>query len=311
MTEHPRVSVVVLTYNRRDEVLRTLGHLGALPEAPPIVVVDNASQDGTAEAILQRYPAVQVLKLPRNKGASGRNAGVEACATPYVALCDDDTWWEPGSLARAADIFDAHPDLAVVNAKVLVGADGRADSTCVAMGLSPLKHSTAIPGAALLGFLAGASVARRTAFLAAGGFEERFFIGGEESLLALDLANAGWALTYVPECVVRHLPSVYRDSNARRTLLARNAVWTTWLRRQPLVALRRTAELVRQARRDRCVRDGLTQAVRGMPWVIANRHPLRPELEAQLQLLEAWERSRGGLSGDASHLVEAGTLERV
>src|SRR4051812_26859434 len=63
------VSIVVLTFNRREEVLRTLSALAALPEQAPIVVVDNASTDGTAEAIVAHFPQVRIVQLPANVGA--------------------------------------------------------------------------------------------------------------------------------------------------------------------------------------------------------------------------------------------------
>src|SRR5689334_16624126 len=110
----PRVTIVVLTHNRRAEILRTLRELRALPEPAPIIVVDNASQDGTAEAIARRYPEITVIHLPENLGAAGRNYGVEAATTPYVAFCDDDTWWTCGSIARAVHVMDEHDDVAVV-----------------------------------------------------------------------------------------------------------------------------------------------------------------------------------------------------
>jgi GT2 family glycosyltransferase len=59
----PRVSVVVLTRNRLPELLTTLGHLRALPEEPKVVVVDNASSDGTADAVRRRYSEVIPLML--------------------------------------------------------------------------------------------------------------------------------------------------------------------------------------------------------------------------------------------------------
>jgi GT2 family glycosyltransferase len=212
----PRVAVVVITYNRRDEVLRSLAHLTALPEQPRIALVDNGSADGTAAAVTQRYPQVEVLDAGGNLGASGRTLGVRHVEAPYVALCDDDTWWEPGSLRRAADLFDRHPRLATLTACVLVGPENRKDPACTEMEQSPLPRELEMPGAPLLGFLAGASVVRRTAFLEAGGFEPRFFIGGEEELLAVDLASRGWWLCYVPELVVHHYPSQQRDVAARR-----------------------------------------------------------------------------------------------
>src|SRR5687767_593327 len=111
-----RVGVVVITHQRRDEALAAVARLRELPERPPVVLVDNGSTDGTAAAVRGRFPDVDVVALGENLGAVGRNVGVDRLGTPYVAFCDDDTWWEPGSLRRAADLLDACPQVAVVNA---------------------------------------------------------------------------------------------------------------------------------------------------------------------------------------------------
>jgi GT2 family glycosyltransferase len=227
----PLVSVVVLTYNRRDEVLATLGRLQAnLAHDPsiPVIVVDNGSPDGTAQAIRQRFPEVTVVASNRNLGAAGRNLGVDRVRTPYVAFCDDDTCWEPGAIRRAVDILEGHPPIAVVNARILVGPEGRTDPTCEVMASSPLG---AVGGhRVLLGFMAGACVMRTRCFQAAGGYWRRLFIGGEESLLALDFAARGWHMVYAPEVVTRHMPSPNRNAAQRRHLLVRNAIWTAWMR---------------------------------------------------------------------------------
>jgi GT2 family glycosyltransferase len=138
-----RVSVVVITYNRCEELDRTLQRLAELPEQPPVIVVDNASTDGTADMVRTRYPDVALLAPGANLGAVGRNLGVEAAGTPYVAFCDDDTWYEPGSLALAADLLDAHPRLALVQASITVEPDGRLDEICVEMADSPLDRPPA------------------------------------------------------------------------------------------------------------------------------------------------------------------------
>ena len=136
--------------------------------------------DGTPAAVAGRFPRVEVLDAGRNLGAAARTLGVRHVDAPYVAFCDDDAWWEPGSLRAAADLFDAQPRLAVISARVLVGPEDREDPACDVLARSPLPREPGMPGPPLLGFLAGASVVRRSAFLDVGGFEPRFFIGGEE-----------------------------------------------------------------------------------------------------------------------------------
>src|SRR4051794_40583957 len=105
-----RVSVVIITRNRRDELLQTLPKLVELPQAPAVIVVDNASTDGTVEAVRDRFPTAEVIALGANEGAAGRNIGVERATTPYVAFSDDDSWWDADALSTAADILDAHDD---------------------------------------------------------------------------------------------------------------------------------------------------------------------------------------------------------
>src|SRR5436190_6485726 len=282
----PRVAVVMITHNRRDEVLRSLEHLSGLPERPPILLVDNGSTDGTAAVVARRFPQIDVLDAGGNRGAAGRTLGVRRVEAPYVALCDDDTWWEPGGLRRAADLFDAHPRLAVLTARVLVGPEARDDPASAELERSPLPAEPGMPGRPLLGFMAGASMVRRSAFLEAGGFSEHAFIGGEEEMLAVDLAARGWWLCYVPELVVHHYPSPRRDVPGRRANLVRNALWFAWLRRPMGSALRRTWRAARTLPWDAASRRGFTAAVAGLPWVLRQRRVVPPAVERGLRLLE-------------------------
>ncbi|KMY85058.1 Glycosyl transferase, family 2 [Candidatus Paraburkholderia calva] len=220
---------MVLTYNRADQVLDTLGELTGLPDRIHTVVVDNASRDGAAERIAKAYPHVEVLRAPRNLGAAGRNLGVEHVMTEYVAFCDDDTWWRPGSLTRAVEILDAAPRVAVLNARVVVDEHNALDETCERMRASPLPRD-GLPGPALIGFMASACVFRTEVFRRVGGYEPRLFIGGEETMVSLDVLMLGHAIVYADELVLYHYPSPLRDSRQRRTLLARNAAWIAWMR---------------------------------------------------------------------------------
>ena len=122
-----QVTILMLTWNRRADVLANVPRLLALPEQPPVIVVDNGSADGTAEAIRKRHPSVSVVALNENCGAAGRNVGAELAVTPYIAFSDDDSWWRPGALRHAAELLEAYPGVALLAATVVLGDRGPAD----------------------------------------------------------------------------------------------------------------------------------------------------------------------------------------
>src|SRR5690606_33401328 len=238
-TVEDEVSLVILSHNRRMELDRTLAHTRKLHECLPVIVVDNGSTDDTTSFVRQRYPEVTLISTGCNLGAAGRNLGVNQVRTPLVAFSDDDTWWEPGALRHAAQIFSSHSELGVLNATVLVGPEARTDPCCLQMQRSPLPEFRGV-GPSLAGFMAGASVMRAEAYRQAGGYWPLFFIGGEEELMAIDILEAGWKIAYCPEIRVHHWPSQLRDSKTRRHLTARNAVWTALLRLPWSMALKRS-----------------------------------------------------------------------
>ncbi|MBH5338675.1 glycosyltransferase family 2 protein [Streptomyces pactum] len=295
----PRTTVVVITHNRRDDLLHTLGRLAELPERPPVTVVDNASRDGTAAAVRACHPWVRLLTPGRNLGALGRNLAARYVTTPYLAFCDDDSWWEPGSLAGAADLLDAHERLVSVTARIVAhphpdspGAWARhrgrpyEDPVVAELRRSPLPAPRWLPGPALGSFLAAATVLRTDAFRAAGGFSPRLVLGGEEELLAADLAAEGWWLVYADHLTAHHRASPHRDATLRRRHGIRNTLWFTWLRRPVPTALRRTALLVAAVPKDLVSVRAFADAARGLPWVLRERRTLPPEVEARLRLLE-------------------------
>jgi GT2 family glycosyltransferase len=287
------VTVVVATRNRRDEALRTVGRLLELPDASAIVVVDDASTDATADGMRSLGGGLDVVRLDRRRGAAARNVGVRRATTPFVAFADDDSWWEPGSLSTAARLLREHPSLGLVAGRILVGPERRVDPVCVRMSRSPLRRGDDLPWPAVLGFVACGAVVRRDAFLQAGGFHPRLGIGGEERLLALDLARAGWVLAYVDDVVAVHEPSKVRDREGRRRKLVRNALWTAWLRRRAIPAAIRTGRIVRDSMGDAHARAGLLDAVTGARWVVRERAPLPRSLERDLAAVERHERGCG------------------
>ncbi len=286
MPSFERGTVVVLTHNRRVQLLQTLRVLSRLPDGWPVIVVDNGSTDGTDEAVSREFPNMLLICSRRNIGAAARNIGVAYVHTPYVAFCDDDTQWEPGSLERAGHILDDHPQIGVLNGRVMVGAAGRIDPTCITMALSPLDREN-LPGPQLLGFMAGACIVRTRAFYEAGGFWPPLFIGGEEELLAFDLAERGWRMVYVEEVTTRHFPSGLRNSSLRERLLLRNAIWVAWLRLPLRQAWRETRTLLRNASQRGLLREVVMLTMGGMLRVLRERHVVPSRVVSMRALLWA------------------------
>lgn len=231
------LTVVLLTFNCAHRVGTILDRLAEVDL--PIVAVDNGSNDGTAD-VLDTYGGVTVVRLERNMGAAGRNLGVEYARTPYVAFCDDDGWYERPGLLHACDLFDAHPSLGLVNAKILVGPSNRLDPISAEMAASPIADQHGLPGSVILSFMAGAAIVRAEAFWDAGGYDERFFIGGEEETLALPMAKAGWQMRYLDDVVMHHWPSLANAAGLRAYGM-RNTLVTAWLHRPWRSALKWTA----------------------------------------------------------------------
>ncbi|MBV9057631.1 MAG: glycosyltransferase [Pseudonocardiales bacterium] len=281
------VTVVIATRNRRDELIRTLQRLHDLVPAPPVIVVDNGSTDGTAQAVGDQFAATVVLALPRNHGAAARNLGVVAARTPYVAFSDDDSWWAPGALERAAVVLDSHPRLGLVAARTLVGPMHRADPITLLLECSPLPRSPDAPGPSVLGFLACSAVMRKAAFCEVGGFSSLLFFVGEERLLCYDLATAGWERSYLHDIVAYHHPSSNRsDPQRRRVAELRNALLTAVLRRPRPVAVAAATSLARDSMRDGVARTALGEAIVRLPAALRRRAPLPPAVEEQVRMLE-------------------------
>jgi GT2 family glycosyltransferase len=154
-------------------------------------------------------------------------------------------------------------------------------------------------------------VVRRDAFLAVGGFNPALHVYGEEALLAVDLAAAGWQLSYVPTLTVHHLPApAGRDTGARNRREVRNRLLTALLRRPPRVI----GKLAAAAWRDPVGRRGLADAARMLPWALRHRRPLPPDVElarARLDLVDAQADSgRPGRPVGPPHHLRADRLTR-
>ena len=255
-----RLTIVLLTFNCAHRIGAILDRLAEVNV--PIIAVDNGSSDATAD-VLEAYGGLTVLRLPGNIGAAGRNAGAELARTPYIAFCDDDGWYEADGLVTACDVLDQHPGLGLVNAKILVGPRERLDPISVEMAASPIPDREGLPGAVLMSFMAGAAIVRAQAFWDVGGYDERFFIGGEEETLALPLAKAGWHMRYLDDVVMHHLPSLANAAHLRAFGM-RNTLVTAWLHRPWPSALRWTAFTLADTPKNRDYLRGIALTMRAL-----------------------------------------------
>lgn len=287
--EMGRTTVVIATRNRAPELARTLTELQALRPCPRIMVLDNASDDDTT-SVAAEFGGVSVIRLPRNLGAAARNLGVAVARTPYVAFCDDDSWWADDALPRAERVLDSCPRLGLVAARTLVGPDNRDDPVNELMATSPLGRSAGLPGPAVLGFLACAAIVRKEAYLRAGGFSPLLHFGAEERLLALDLAAAGWELCYVAEVRAHHHPSAHRPPPVwRRRAELRNNALISWMRYPVRQCVADTAGLLGRAVRDPRLWPAAGGALRRLPWALAQRRRMPSEVERRARALELAE----------------------
>jgi GT2 family glycosyltransferase len=220
---------VVIVSHRCRELLRSC--LGSLLSNPPscgmrVVVVDNASGDGTAEMVDREFPAVRLLASDRNLGfAAATNLGARQGDADYLLALNPDTRVPAGALDTTLAVLREQGRVAVVGPR-LEREDGTLDHAAkrsFPTPLSALGHFTAIgrlPGApgALAGYRApevasgpvdavnGAfMLIRRRAFDEAGGFDEGYWMYMEDLDLCYRLSQAGWSTWYEPGATVVHL----------------------------------------------------------------------------------------------------------
>ena len=216
------IAVIVLTVNQRDTTARCLGSLLASEQPPPHVIVwDNGSQDGTAEAIRAAFPDVLVHHHPVNLGvASGRNAAaalaMQAFNPSHLLFLDNDMLLEPGFVSALLQPFRADRRVGQTQAKLRFMHDrqrindGGGCRINFALGRTrPVgfgevdrgQHDTPKPCVAC----GGAMMVRTSIFNQLGGFEALFDPFGPEDLdFSLRLTKAGYYALYVPEAMAYH-----------------------------------------------------------------------------------------------------------
>jgi GT2 family glycosyltransferase len=193
--ELPLVSVVFLAHNRKDElresVRRMLDESGYPSDRLKLIVVDNASADGTAEMIRKQYPAVTLVETGANLGAPGWNAGFEIARGEYVLILDDDAYLPPGALedaVRAAQEQDA----------------GLVSFTIVSSYDEHYRFNDRYR-TGLLSYWGCAALVSRAALDQVGGYDPNIFIWGNELDFTMRLLDKGFTHLHLPEVVAMHM----------------------------------------------------------------------------------------------------------
>ena len=233
----PAATAVVSTWNKKDDLRENLEGLMAqsLPFAG-IVVVDNASTDGTAEMVARDFPEVRLIVMPNSRyGACETfNIGFASARTPLVAILDDDIapadWLEKTTVRMLAEPATT----AIVSTKIV--EPGMPQSYSEAPEVNQERYMSTFRGCA--------SLARADALAQAGYYDERLFIYGNERDLTCRLLNLGYRVLQYPESEVFH-KTPFGIKMGKRSLYyhARNA-WLSMLKYAPLSDLLRMPWLV-------------------------------------------------------------------
>jgi GT2 family glycosyltransferase len=196
----PPIDVLIVTTNAREMVLSCLEHLARQSVPHAVYLADNAGNgDGTSDAVRSRFPEVHVLTPDENLGFSkGVNRLASMGSGDVIVLANDDMDVEPRFLEElVAPLADERIGM-VAGLTLQPGGDDVVDGfgievDCTLMAYNRLRHRrpTETPGR-LLGPSGGAAAYRRSAWEAAGGMDQRYFVYGQDVDMALRLRLAGW-----------------------------------------------------------------------------------------------------------------------
>ena len=201
------VSIIIVNWNRPDDVARNVRHLGRLRGRGPsfeIIVVDNGSTDGGADRLAEFGDAIRLIRLGANYGPSAaRNRGIEAARGRYVLFLDSDAYLSRKALDPLVRRMDADPRVGIIGCRVVNGHTRKLDQWAYAEPASTHERL----GFETYSFSAAGAIARASALREAGAFWEDLFIYNEEVDLSIRVIRAGYSVRYAPEAVVLHFSS--------------------------------------------------------------------------------------------------------
>jgi GT2 family glycosyltransferase len=309
--EGSRVAVAIVNANSGPYLTRSLRALEEQTLPPErIVVVDNASTDGSADGLEDGYSGLKVIRLRENVGFAAANnvAAREAANYEWLALLNPDAFPEPRWLEELVHAAAERPEFSFFASRILkISKPERLDATGDLLHVSGVawqrNHgapaSVAPPAGEVFSASAAAALYKRGAFLSVGGFDERFFCYYEDTDLGFRLRLAGHRCWYVPTAIVRHVGSATagRESDFLLYHTHRNIVWMfakdmpaplLWLYLpQHLLINVLTLIAFGLRRRFRIAMRAKVDAVRGLPTVIRQRRSVQRRRVASARSIRA------------------------
>lgn len=222
----PAVSVVIVNYNGGPFMTPCLE---SLPAGVETILVDNGSTDGSAEAAVERWPSIILLKNPGNYGFSRAvNRAVERATGRYVCLLNNDARLSPDALRILSDYLDAHPDVAAAGPQLYRENGKRRHSFAefpslasafinksllrlVAPATFPSKNQEFAEPRDVDSLIGACMMFRRELFRTLGPLDEGYFLFLEETDWCLRARRAGWKIMLVPAAKVVHILGLTRQ----------------------------------------------------------------------------------------------------
>lgn len=250
-----KLSYVIVTRNRRDALLQTLERLKEnthlATRSWETIVVDNASDDGSPEAVAKQFRSVRVVRLEENEGMPGRNHGFKCARGRYICMLDDDSYPVGNAIPKSAAYLDKNHRAAAVVGRVQLpsGACEAPALPCVLLG--------------------GASVVRKSILDQTGGFSPEFFRQAEEYDLSFRILRLGHRIERFEDVVFRHekVPGGRSSALTHRMDLRNNLILVERYLPKPLRRqyrhdwVRRYSALARQDGEQAAAKTGLYEAL--------------------------------------------------
>lgn len=202
------ISIIIVSYNTADLIVNCLRSVMATHgDGKEVFVVDNASSDGSAAIVSKDFPSVHLVVNLENKGfAAANNQVLPHCRGRYIFFLNPDTEAMPDTSRKALSFMEANPHIGLAGVKI-VNPDGTLQKS-VSYRYPGQKYATGelkgLKGniACVLG---AGMIARGDIIRGIGGFDEDFFLYGEDQDLCLKIRKAGYEIGYIPSAVVVHL----------------------------------------------------------------------------------------------------------